>query len=295
MLQQKIEGIPTSPADLVSGVVKIVSMPEVCIRVNDMVDDPHYSSADIGEVILRDAGITARLLRIVNSSFYGFPSRIETVSRAVTIVGVRDLRDLILATSAVDVFAKIPSELVDMASFWQHSIYTAVTSRILASRCHVLHTERLFVSGLIHDIGKLIMFNRLPEQMRDALYIAGDNLDAVADAEREVIGYTHAEVGAELASLWNLPPSIIEAVRCHHAPETARDFILEATLISLANTLSNGVTMGQNAEEQAARVEPFIWATLNIDDSMIGEVVEESQIQFEEACNILLPAQYNMS
>ena len=106
-----------SPSDLVKGMIKLVSLPHVCIRVNLMVDDPSFSSKDIGEVISQDASLTVRLLKVANSAFYGFQSKIETVSRAVTVIGSHELRDLVLAVSAVRTFSNIPIDLANMASF----------------------------------------------------------------------------------------------------------------------------------------------------------------------------------
>ena len=115
-----------TPEELVKNVGELVSLPDVCIRVNQMVDDPNASAVAFGEVISQDPGLTARLLRIANSAFYGFSQEIDTVSRAVTIIGLGKLRDLVLATSTVDVFDKIPNELLTMENFWRHSLSCAL-------------------------------------------------------------------------------------------------------------------------------------------------------------------------
>ena len=118
-----------------------------------MLEDPNTTANDLGRVIGRDTGLTARLLKIVNSAFYGFQSRIETVSRAVTIIGMRELRGLVLAASAIEAFSKVPNKVLNMANFWRHSVYCGVVAQLLAERSNVLHAERLFVAGLLHDIG----------------------------------------------------------------------------------------------------------------------------------------------
>ena len=142
------------------------------MRAIDLINDPDASAAEIGDVISEDPALTARLLKIVNSAFYGFPSRIETVSRAITIVGTLELLDLILAASVVKAFSGIPSELVDMDQFWEHSLYTGVTARVLAGRHRAPDTERYFVAGLLHDIGALVLYRQLPRQSRAALPVA---------------------------------------------------------------------------------------------------------------------------
>ncbi len=277
------------PEQLVSSGIQLFSLPEVCIRINDMVDDPRCSAGDIGEVIRRDAALTTRLLKIVNSAFYGFPSRIDTITRAVTVVGVRDLRDLVLATSAMDVFARIPSELIDMARFWQHNLYTGVLSRLLATRCNVLHTERLFVGGLLHDVGKLVLYNRLPEVARDILLVAKGDDSLQAEAERDILGYTHADVGAALLGMWHLPKPLIEMVRYHHATQTAGDYYLDAALVAVADAVAYAGPGSVTPEDAIARLPFKAFEQTGLNTDVIEPVLKDAAVQFREACGILLP------
>lgn len=127
--------MPFTAKDLVSAVSDILSLPETVLRVNEMVDDPQSSAADIGEVIRQDPGLTARLLRIANSPFYGFPSRIDSVPIAITVIGTDQLRDLLLATSAIQVFSDFPNEIVSMETFWRHSLRCAIIARAWPPTC----------------------------------------------------------------------------------------------------------------------------------------------------------------
>lgn len=284
-----------SAQELVGRAAKLVSLPEACIRINDMIDDPRYSAADIGEVISADPSLTARLLRIVNSSFYGFPSRIDTISRAITIIGVRDLRDLVLATSAVDVFSKVPNELMDMGTFWRHSVMTGVLSRMLAKQCNVLHAERLFVGGLLHDIGSLVMYSQLPEQSRDAMLIAADNPENQWEAENEVFGYNHADVGHELMKLWQLPESLIEMTTYHHYPLRAQDAPLDVALVSLANYTGNQQDEDIDEETFANQIPLAIWELTGLDSDKLLTTLNEANALFAETCSVLLPSQFRVS
>ena len=121
-------------SDLLKGVVSVSSLPGVYLRLSNVVGDPRSSASDVGRVIADDPGLTARLLRLVNSAMYGFPSKIETVSRAISIVGTQQLQDLALATSVIRLFANMPQELVTMESFWRHSVACGVAARALAGR-----------------------------------------------------------------------------------------------------------------------------------------------------------------
>jgi HD-like signal output (HDOD) protein len=191
--------------DLVKSAGSISSLPMIFNRINDAVNNPRSSIADIGRVISEDPGLTARLLRIVNSAFYSFPSKIDTISRAVTIVGTQQLRDLALATSVMKVFKGIPEDLINMEAFWCHSIGCGITARVLASHRREANLERYFVTGMLHDIGRLLLFMNLPKQSRAALMRCQQSEELLYQVERKEIGFDHATVGSALLQAWNLP------------------------------------------------------------------------------------------
>ena len=138
-------------------------MPEVFYKLNAAIEDPGCTFDDIGEIISIDPALTVRLLKVVNSPMYGFPSRIDTVSMAITILGTRQLRDLVLATAVVGQFHNLTEAVVDMETFWCHSICSAVAARTISLHLKVNNSERFFVAGLLHDIGKLVMYLTHPD------------------------------------------------------------------------------------------------------------------------------------
>jgi len=223
--------LPSGPAELVSGVVRLVSLPEVCIRVNEMLDDPHASAADFGKVIGQDTGLTARLLKIVNSAFYGFPSRIETVSRAVTVIGLRELRGLVLAAH------RLPEAAADVQTRLQ----------------------------------------------------AAEQPDFVI--ERERLGFDHADVGGELIRAWQMPASLEEAVRYHHAPGDAREYPLEAALVHIANSMTGMAEQGLDVDVEMViqPIEPAAWETVRLDETVMDTVFDLASERFTEALEIVLP------
>jgi len=134
-----------------------------------------HNAKQLGEIISHDPALTARILRIVNSAYYSLANKVELVSRAVSIVGEEDLRNLVLATSAVDSFKRIPNQLVDIDLFWRHSVHTGIISRLLSKHCNILHGERLFVAGMLHDIGKLVLYYKEPELSQQVLIHAAES------------------------------------------------------------------------------------------------------------------------
>jgi len=277
-------------AELVKGIAKLASLPEVCIRVNEMVDDPRSSAADIGSVISRDTALTAQLLRMANSSFYNFPSNIDTISRAVTVVGERELRYLVLALSAVRTFSNIPVELINMASFWRHNVYCGVVARLVASKCHVLHSERLFVAGLLHDVGMLVMMNRAPDLEKQALVATAESGEKQQyEAEIELFGFDHAEVGGVLLQQWNLPEALCETVGCHHDIGKAENARLDAAIIHIANVIANRAELEVGYKGPLPQVDPRAWEVTGLSEGVMAEIGDEAVPLFAESWAMIQP------
>ena len=269
-----------SPQYLVQDVAGLISLPDVCVRVKEMVENPEYSASDIGKVVSKDAALTARLLRIVNSAFYQFPSRIETVSRAITIVGNRELRDLVFAATVAGIFEKIASDLIDIETFWRHAVYCGIVSRIIARKCQVLHNERLFVAGLMHDIGRLVIAYKLPNKSREVMQYMKDQQVSLHTAEQQVLGFDHAEVGAELMKVWGLPASHQLAALHHHAPLKSSDYALEASIVYLANAITELAELGEHDVDYLKDVPEAVWQTTKVSITDIEDILVEARDQF---------------
>lgn len=176
--------------DIVVDAKELFSLPDIYVQLNTMINDPRFSVEDIGRVIAKDPGLSARLLRVVNSSFYGLQVKIDTISRAISVVGLDDLYHLIVSTCVVDRFAKISSDLVDMTDFWMRSVHCGVVSKLLANEYPVLNAERLFLLGLLHDVGSLVIYQKAPEQATDVLMAIGYDRRLLVGVELEVLGFT---------------------------------------------------------------------------------------------------------
>jgi putative nucleotidyltransferase with HDIG domain len=284
---------PPDESRLIEDVSALISPPRVCAKLYELVHSARASADDIGEVVALDPNLTGRVLRIVNSSFYGFPSQIETIARAVTILGVRDLYNLVLAISAVRSFAKVTAGLVRMELFWQHSVFCALLARLLAKHYRLPDPDRLFVTGLLHEVGVCIIYSQIP-QLDELLRPALDFGEAALhDAELDYLGYSHASVGALVLEQWQLPAPLRDAVRHHHQPDKADDGRVEAALLNLADALAaqtdRGALSGQAAE--ATDVNPAVWeilgAPLGTDDEQ--QILSQANDQFSSTMQNLLP------
>lgn len=279
-----------TPATLVAEVRELASLPAIAAQINSMAADPRYSADDIGAVISQDAALTARLLRVANSPFFGLSTHISTVPRAIAVIGTKPLRDLVLATFAVHSFKSIPNELISMDDFWYHSLYSAIAARLLARHRKLLHSETLFVAGLLHDIGQLVLFNRLPEASREVLRLASEDPHTFDshDAERQVHGFDHAEVGGLLLAHWRLSPLIVEAVARHHSPARAGVFPQEAAIVHIANVIATMAEINSIHLEDVPAIDPAAWKQAGIKEDMLEPLVRETQRQFRDVRALFL-------
>ena len=199
--------LPMDPEKLVEGVTGLITLPEAALEVNRLADDPKSTAEDIARVVSRDPVLATQLLRIVNSASYGLMRRVDTITRAVTLFGTGQIRDLAIGLSVARSFNGIPSELITPQSFWNHSLLTALSAQMVAKQCIPGRGEVVFVAGLLHDIGRLVLFNREPERSYEALLMSIDmpGEPELWRCEREVFGTDHAAVGAALGRRWHLP------------------------------------------------------------------------------------------
>lgn len=273
-------------ARLISKAKELVSLPDIYQKLMEVIDNPLSSAADVADVISCDAGLTARLLRIVNSAFYSFPSKIDTVSRGVAILGTKELCDLALATSVMNVFDSALKDFVDMNLFWQHSIGCGVFARKLALLRHEPNAERFFVMGILHDIGRLILLSHAPEIVRMAIMRASQSRNALHVIEKQMLHFTHADVGAALLKTWNLPASHQEAVGLHHNPSKSRGFKLEAAIIHVADILATATAMGSSGNTLVPDLVPMAWEQLEIDPPLLTRIAEEVDNEVKDLLRI---------
>jgi HD-like signal output (HDOD) protein len=264
------------PEDLLKGFVQLSSLPVIYTKINEAINDPQSSMKDISDIISDDPGLTSRLLQLVNSAFYGFPSRVETVSRALFIVGTRQIRDLALANSIMNVFEGIPEALVSMESFWRHSVACGLAAKILATyrRCE-MNVERFFAAGIIHDIGRLVIYKKIPETAQAMILRCKNHREPLFSVERETIGFDHSELGRRLMQSWNLPPSLEEVVACHHSPQEARRYPVEAAVIHIADIIVHAMELGNSGQQYIPPMDEKAWQLIGIPTSALSPALDQ--------------------
>ena len=223
------------PEELAAQVSHLVSLPEVCLRVEDILRSERATAEDLAEAILTDPGLTAKLLRMVNSAFYGLSRRVETVSHAVTLVGFEEIRCLVWASAAAEALRSLPVEGLDVDAFWRHCVFCGNAASALVGRRSRRGREADLVAGLLHDVGWLVLGHHVPDRTAALLEISGNGQGKRLVRERELFGFTHAEAGGALLRLWKLPESLWMPVEFHHEPWAAPDHADRAARVHLAN------------------------------------------------------------
>ena len=273
-------------SDLLRNQVSFPSLPTIFSRLMDVMSDPLSSADTFAGVIMNDPALTARLLKLVNSSYYSFRSKIDTISNAVTIIGTNELYALCLTTSVMKLFKGIPAHLVDMASFWKHSLFCGVMAKKLARHKSCRDVERFFIAGILHDIGRIILYRELASL---ALKIMADarQMDALLyDMELNLLGFDHALIGGRLMKKWHLPKHLDHMVRFHHAPEESPD-PEHAALIHLADVITNTLKIGSSGERLVPHIAPAAWKRLDMDEEELTQLIFNAEKSASELSTML--------
>lgn len=283
--------MPITPAEFLNGIDQLVSLPDVCIRVDELARDPSTSAVDIAQVVAQDPYLSSQILRIANSSYYNFPMPVETLSRAIVVIGVQDLRDLILSSSIIRAFSKADNHVFDMKRYWRHSVFTGFLARQLGAKTstRVMCRERLFMAGLLHDIGKLAMGVKIPEIMGIIINRAKAGKESYSEVEKLIFGLTHAEIGAELMRRWNLPESMQVVARFHHSPAKAKDFLLETSIVHIANALSHYLNLSPVESNYPTKVSTTAWRISGLNKEKALSVLDAAKDEFENSMSAFIP------
>lgn len=253
-------------------------LPAVAQDLNLALSAPDPSSKKIVEIITRSPGLTAKLLRLVNTPIYGFQRKVETVSRAVSIVGLREVGMLASSLLMVDQFGVIPKSVIEMRSFLEHSLGCALTCKTLAEVTGLAQPEQAFVAGLLHDIGRLYFFTSFPERSRYCIDSALKHKQALMDEEVLFFGTDHAGMGERLLDGWRMPGSLSRTVGCHHDPARAPELPL-AGIVHLADLLTHAMGLGCSGECGPPEARPEVMDLVPVQPEQLVDIATRIEAQ----------------
>jgi HD-like signal output (HDOD) protein len=236
-------GESTNILSLVNNTIELPTMPEVLIKLNQVMNDPESSADDVAAVVSKDPAVATNILRIVNSAYYGLQVRVSAVSLAISVMGFNMTRKVALKAAVFSTFAQQRDRVghFDPVVFWKHAIASGVAARVLGGESTVfaeMHGEDLYIAGLLHDIGKIILVERMGQRYLGLLARAAAAKHPDRELEQAEFGFTHADIGSVLAIKWFLPEDLAIAIRYHHAPSHDPFHRSLSSLIHVADHLS---------------------------------------------------------
>jgi putative nucleotidyltransferase with HDIG domain len=263
-LREKIENINALP-----------TIPKVLKKLLVVIENPKVSLNEISNFISSDPALTIKVLKMVNSPIYGFPGRISSVNQAVILLGLTVVRGLLLGVSVFELMQKT------MLGLWEHSLGTAIVSRLIAVKKGLKEPDELSVDGLLHDIGKVLLILQYPEEYQKAMNETELNSIPIYDSEKDHFNTTHASVGAWMAQKWRFPPNLIDIIEYHHKPHLSKRAPLGAAIVHLADILVKARGFGFAGDRLIVSVNPGAWDALALSESDIKEILLEAEDSFQ--------------
>lgn len=265
----------TDAKAMVAKASNLISLPGVALEVDRLLKDPRSTIKDVARVIESDTALTARLLKVGNSVLVRNVNPINTVDRAISRIGSRMVTELVMSIEVARSFDGIDNELISVEDFWRHSIYTALVAQSIARQCKNVDPGEAFTAGLLHDIGQLVMFNTISEQVEECVARSRDPLDDLPSyaVEHEIFGFDHTNVGLELAAQWQLPLSLQEAIYGHHQPEKIGRPSNLTMVVHMANSLAVLCEADSPNIDDTPHISEQAWTQLELSSSQIAEFV----------------------
>ena len=256
---------------LLSRISEVPTLPTSVLRVMQMIEDPFCSSSDLAKVIQADPAMAAKVLKLANSSYYGFRQKISNIPQAVTLLGFATLKNTLLAAAVFDMF-RMQNTGFDLPALWKHSITTATAAKLLAKRARYPQAEKAFTAALLHDVGKIVLARFLPQGLAEIMdTVQAENM-AMYDAERQVLGLSHPALGAWVLGRWGLPAPVVEAVEFHHHPTKAQTSFDLAAIIYLANILAHRAGIGSGGDCLPREIDPQVLDYFHLTEPALTEL-----------------------
>ena len=273
---------------VINEVQKLPTLPAVANKVTKLLKDPTCTAIRVSEVIDKDPSLTIRVLRLVNSAFYSMRSEITNVRHAVALLGFKTISQMVITISVFDVFKGGYGREFDRVGFWKHSIGCAVISQKIAQLTNYAGVDDCFTAGLLHDIGKVVVDQYLHEEMERVIQLTQEREISFADAEKEIMGVNHADIGGQVMENWRIPTPIVVAVKYHHHileegenRENAHDPIVD--IVRLSDIICKREKIGYTGDSIMPEISEGLHSRLNTNQEAIDQLIESSRDEIEKA------------
>jgi putative nucleotidyltransferase with HDIG domain len=273
---------------IIAKVEDLPTLPRTVLRITELVNDPRASAKDLSIIITDDQVLTARLLKLVNSSFYGFPQRVSTVTGAIVLLGFDAIRNLLLTTSVLDLFpARVAKVRRNQEQLWDHSLACAIGAKAIGNFLRHEKLEELFVAGLLHDIGKIVEMMFLADEFARIMERVQAEGVLISSAEQDLLGCTHADIGRLLAERWNLPAKLVGVIARHHTPAAAGPVALEASIVHLADIFTRALDLGSGGDDKVPPLDQAAWELLKLKTGAVDAIMASMLAEFDDIRSFL--------
>ena len=259
----------------VERLTNIPTLPNLLTKFTEMIKNPKTSMDAIGKELSKDQVLTSKLLKLVNSAYYGFPGRISTVSHALVLLGNDAVKGLIITSN---IFENLSP---DAFPLWRHSIASSLAARGIANELSLQDVEEFAVAGLLHDIGKVILHIEAPEEYRLVIDKARTSGKTIWETEQEMLGFDHANIGQWICEKWTLPAKLIIPIGCHENMKDARDFHMRVMVVALSDMLIRGMGGAGEAGFPLEPIDPICEEKIPLTQEQIDKLVEKIAPEIE--------------
>jgi len=262
----------------------LTTLSTILTECNNMLKNPNVSASDLAKIIKSDQSISSKVLKLVNSAFYGLSGKVSNISHAIVILGFSTIRNVILSVSVFDFLPK-DADLggFEISKFWEHSTGCAIISKVFAQRLGMKDPEEAFIAGLLHDIGKLAIAKMFRDDFITILKTTHKDKVLILDAEREVLGITHPQIGGILSQQWKLPTTLTEAISFHHNGEKKINNVKLVSIVHLADIITRGLQIGSGGDQVIPELNNKAWDTLNLDIDIIERWIDDIDEEIDKA------------
>jgi HD-like signal output (HDOD) protein len=267
--------------------LELPSLPQVYTELQYVIADPQTTVEDIARIISSDAGLVTRVLRVVNSAAYRTTARVDSIKRAVAVLGSWQVSTLAMSVCVLSTFRNVPTNLVDMQSFWRSNVAAGALARELGLAMHIQDIERCFTAGLLHDLGRLILLMNFPEQENAAMERSREAQMSLFQAEAEAFGFDQTVLAALVFKRWRFPTELIDSIRWHRRPRAAID-ARQATIVHLADVVARCLGMGISGDYYAAPLDEDAWDRLHLPLDEFCAIIDNSGPAIADLTAILL-------
>ncbi len=274
--------------NIIGSVDRLPTLPIIHTKLTNLLQAPNTTAKMISDVISEDQAIAVKVLNLVNSAFYSLPQKIGSLKHAIVVLGLNQIKNLVLVTSTIKMFKELNSDsLFDMQKFWEHSIGCAVAARVLAETAYLKKPDDVFTGGLLHDIGKLVHAVYLREEFATIIADVNESRLPIIEAERKILGCDHTYTGGVLATKWNLSQGTVDMIEHHHLSDHSAELTKEVAAVHIGNTLCIALGLGSGGEKKVPVAQMKAWNILDIELNNLESIVERIDRLFKESVVIL--------